>query len=163
VYHDDRQVKMLFARLDRSADEPSVWVSAQTVAEVHAGLRRVAGLDESWTIAEANPEYRWHGLDDDYLDLDGYFDDVPADYLRAVGVDEAAIGERVLRDLARRRHRPQLRTLAATDKLASDVVFAYADKRACVGCRAIRDNRRTASAAEAWPRRRFGPAADAGG
>ncbi|MBU3063201.1 hypothetical protein KO481_16905 [Nocardia sp. NEAU-G5] len=124
VYTDDRQVKMLFARLDRNADEPSIWVTAQTVAQVQEGLRRVGCLDRRWTIGEANWELERHS------DLDEDYDEgVSPDFLRAAGVDADAISEYALRDHVRRRLGYQLTFLALTDQLSSAVVFTHADKR----------------------------------
>ncbi|WP_280317591.1 hypothetical protein [Nocardia wallacei] len=124
VYTDDRQVKMLFARLDRNAAEPSIWVTAQTVAQVQEGLRRVGSLDRRWTVGEANWELERHSdLDED--DDGG----VSPDFLRAGGVDADTISECALRDHVRRRLGYQRTFLALTDQLSSAVVFTHADKR----------------------------------
>lgn len=124
VYTDDRQVKMLFARLDHNANEPSVWVTAQTVAQVQEGLRRVDGLDNRWTVGEANWQLDLHSdLDDDY------YEGVSPGFLRAAGADADTINEYALRDHVRRRLGYQLTYLALTDQLASTVVFTHANKR----------------------------------
>ncbi|WP_280260090.1 hypothetical protein [Nocardia abscessus] len=128
VYADDRQVKMLFARLTRGTDneEPSIWVTAQTVAQVRAGLRRVEDLDTRWTVGDANWELDSHSHRDEE-----YHQGVSPEFLRAAGADAATINEFALRDHVRRRLRDQLDSLAITDQLSAAVVFAYADKRFC--------------------------------
>ncbi|MGY1901169.1 hypothetical protein [Nocardia gipuzkoensis] len=124
VYTDDRQVKMLFARLRRDADEPSIYVTAQTVAQVREGLRRVDNLDARWTVGHANWQLDMHSDRDD-----GYYDGVPVGFWQAVGADADTIDEFALRDHVRRRLRDQLDSLAITDQLSSSTVFAYADER----------------------------------
>lgn len=124
VYADDRQVKMLFARLDRSASEPSIWVTAQTLTQVKEGLRRVADLENRWTVHEANWQLHLHGEVDDE-----YYEGVSPDFLRAAGADADTIGEYALRDHVRLRLGYQLSLLALTDQLSSSVVFTHADKR----------------------------------
>ncbi|WP_225731102.1 MULTISPECIES: hypothetical protein [unclassified Nocardia] len=126
VYTDDRQVKMLFARLAHDADEPSIWVTAQTVARINEGLRRVDSLDCRWNVGEANWQLALHSdLDEDSY----YYEGVSADFLQAAGLDENTIREYTLRDYVRQRLGYQLTFLGLTDQLSSAVVFTHADKR----------------------------------
>ncbi|MFE9328151.1 hypothetical protein ACIHDR_43105 [Nocardia sp. NPDC052278] len=120
VYNDDRQVKMLFARHLRDADTPMISVTAQTVAQVGAGLRRAASFDTQWTIEHANWEMSLHlGLDED----------LNPDFLREFGIDPPADGELTLREQVRFRLRRQATNLAVTDELSSSAMFTYAAER----------------------------------
>ncbi|MFX0573091.1 hypothetical protein [Nocardia nepalensis] len=119
VYNDDRQVKMLFAHRHTADDQPLISVTAQTVAQVRAGICRMHDFGTRWGVEYANWELDRHGD----LDID---DDYEPGWWSAITTDPDTIAEFTLRDEVRQRMRYQMTNLAATDQFSSQVVLAYA-------------------------------------
>ncbi|MGY1959614.1 hypothetical protein [Nocardia gipuzkoensis] len=133
VYHDDRQVKMLFARCDRSTREPRIAVDAQTATQVRAGLRRAYDLDARWTIEYANDRMS--------LSVDPN-EDIDEDLWWSYAPDVETTRDNALRNRVRRLLSYQAAKLEVTDQYSSSVVLHYADERyrKSVGFRATADD-----------------------
>ena len=70
IFNDDRQVKMLFARIDASGSRtavdstaplevttaPSIHVTGQTISRMREGIRRAVEMKEPWSARTASPE-----------------------------------------------------------------------------------------------------------
>lgn len=138
VFNDDRQVKMLFARIDVLAtggvmdsdallgptSTPSIHVIGQTVAKVREGVRRAVEMEEPWPVRAVSSEID-HILDEGSIlwsSLQGAIDRAE------LYQDETSEWERrqLRRELFNCAFVTQKQMLARTDEMAALVVSQYA-------------------------------------
>jgi hypothetical protein len=129
VYKDDRQVKMLFARVDKiSKDgEPKIWVHAQRVSLVKEGLRRAIDVARD----SENPDQLKEAMATPVWVYDG--GDVEQ-WIELYEGDDSAFGrDQLLRARYAAQFQVQQTALAACDEFAAHVVLAYVAERTRAG------------------------------
>lgn len=125
VFQDDRQIKMIFARVHRwsSDGQPKIRVDVQRVSLVNEGLRRAVDVardaddPDKFRAAMAAPDWVYAGGD-------------AQEWIELFKGDESDFGRDQLRRARYAAHfQTQQTALTAGDELAAEVVLTYADER----------------------------------
>jgi hypothetical protein len=110
VYNDDRQIKMLYARIDKSSAKSCVYVRAQTLSKTFQGIRRGLEVGRSENRRELYTDFN-HAED-----WEAFYEHDQSDYGR----------EWLLRSRVEKRLDYQQVVLRLTDDLVMQVIIARA-------------------------------------